>query len=34
MRPKVTTLSPLAIGLFTFFAAQRRNQGLVQHLAG
>jgi hypothetical protein len=27
-------ISPLTIHFITFFAAQRRNQGLVHHLAG
>ncbi len=34
MRPEVTPLSPLPIRFITFFSAQRRNQGLVHHLAG
>jgi hypothetical protein len=34
MRPKATALSPRPIRFITFFAAQRRNQGKVCHLAG
>jgi hypothetical protein len=34
MRPQVTPLSPLPIHFITFLAAQRSNQGLVNHLAG